>query len=130
MTAPGSALRLVPWVAAGAAALLACRGGRTDVAAQPLVGGDPRRGAQVVRAAGCGACHEIPDIGGARGEVGPSLRQFARRTYIGGQLTNTPAHLIEWIVNPHAAEPRTAMPVLGLDHAQARDVAAFLYTLE
>jgi cytochrome c2 len=130
MTTPRRRSWLVIWVAGGAAALAACRGGRTDVAAQPLVGGDAERGAEVVRAAGCGACHTIPEMDSARGEVAAPLTGFARRTYITSGLTNTPAHLIQWIVDPHAFDPRTAMPVLGLDEAQARDVAAFLYTLE
>jgi cytochrome c2 len=122
--------RWVAWVGALAGAVAACRGGRTDVAARALAGGDADRGERLVRAAGCGACHTIPDVDGARGEVGPPLTGFARRSYIGGELTNTPAHLVQWIVNPHVIEARTAMPELGLDETQARDVATFLYTLE
>ena len=30
---------------------------------------------------------------------------------------------------PQSIEPRTAMPALGLSDQQARDVAAYLYTL-
>jgi len=120
---------LVPVIAA-AAALAGCRGGRTDVVPRTMTGGDPQRGAEIVRASGCGACHTIPSMDEAQGEVGPPLAGFARRTYIGGELTNTPAHLVDWVVDPPAIEPRTAMPTLGIDRAQARDVAAFLYTLE
>jgi len=111
-------------------ALFGCRGGRTDVVARAMTGGDPARGADVVRATGCGACHLIPGMDDAQGEVGPPLTAFARRTYIAGELPNTPANLVRWVENPHAVEPKTAMPRLGLDQWQARDVAAFLYTLE
>lgn len=61
--------------------------------------------------------------------VGPPLLWFARRTFIAGELPNTPANLIRWVRNPPSVEPGTAMPVLGLDEQQARDVAAYLYTL-
>jgi cytochrome c1 len=71
----------------------------------------------------------IPGINGADGLVGPPLILFARRTYVAGELPNTPSNLIRWIQDPPAVEPRTAMPALGLSEQQARDVAAYLYTL-
>jgi cytochrome c1 len=71
----------------------------------------------------------IPGIKGADGLVGPPLILFARRTYVAGELPNTPDNLIRWIRDPPAVEPRTAMPALGLTEQQARDVAAYLYTL-
>jgi hypothetical protein len=37
--------------------------------------------------------------------------------------------LIQWIQDPQAVEPGTAMPNLGVDEAIARDTAAYLYTL-
>jgi cytochrome c1 len=36
---------------------------------------------------------------------------------------------MRWIATPHDVEPKTAMPAVGLDEKQARDVAAYLYTL-
>ena len=45
----------------------------------------------------CGACHEIPGIADANGQVGPPLTHFARRTVIAGMLPNTPANLVRWI---------------------------------
>jgi cytochrome c1 len=78
----------------------------------------------------CGACHTIPGIDGARGQVGPPLMYFSHRTFIAGELPNKPENLVRWVTSPQAVEPHTAMPNLGLTNQQARDVAAYLYTLE
>jgi cytochrome c1 len=94
---------------------------------------DDSRGRDLVIRYGCAACHELPDVharGGGGGLVGPPLTGFARRSYIGGRLPNTPENLVQWIQNPHAVDPRTAMPTLGLTEKEARDVAAYLYTLD
>src|SRR5579884_956806 len=98
--------------------------------AQAVPGGDPRRGAEAIRAYGCGACHIIPGVPGARGGVGPSLAGFARHAYIAGKLANTPDNLARWIQHPQAVEPGIAMPDLGVSDADARDIAAYLYTLQ
>ena len=92
--------------------------------------GDPKRGRQALAGFGCGACHQIPGIRGARGSVGPPLTSFARRSYIAGQLVNSPDNLISWIVDPQKVEPGTAMPNLGVVPAVTRDMAAYLYTLQ
>jgi cytochrome c1 len=55
---------------------------------------------------------------------------FSRRTYIAGELPNKPENLVRWVTSPQSVEPHTAMPNLGLTTQQARDVAAYLYTLE
>lgn len=121
-TALAAALPLLPFVAG-------CRGGRYTPAAEVVPGGSPGAGAQLIESFRCGACHMIPGIKGADGLVGPPLILFARRTYVAGELPNTPDNLIRWIRDPPAVEPRTAMPALGLTEQQARDVAAYLYTL-
>ncbi len=92
-------------------------------------GGNARRGATVIVAYGCGACHVIPGIHAANGMVGPPLMYMSRRTMIAGELPNTPENMVRWIKNPPSVEPGTAMPRLGLTDQQARDVAAYLYTL-
>lgn len=98
-------------------------------AAIALTGGDPDRGAEVIVRHGCGGCHVIPGITRADGRVGPALGDVARRVYIAGVLTNTPQSLIAFIVNPKAADPKTAMPITGITEAEARDVAAYLYAI-
>lgn len=61
--------------------------------------------------------------------VGPPLNHFARRTIVAGLLPNTPANLVRWIRYPQQVVPGNAMPDAGLDEQQARDVAAYLYSL-
>lgn len=107
--------------------LCACEGPRARWAP---AGGDAERGERVIASFGCGACHAIPGVRGAHGDVGPSLAGFARRTFIGGGIPNVPAQLVSWILDPPALAPDTAMPGLGLTEREARDAAAYLYTLD
>jgi cytochrome c2 len=111
------------------AALAACdRGGLSAEQAANLTGGGvAERGADAMQRFGCGACHAIPGIPGARGQVGPPLAGVGGRAYIAGVLTNTPDHMVRWIVNPKAVDSLTAMPTLGVTAGEARDIAAYLY---
>jgi cytochrome c len=96
--------------------------------AMALTGGDPRRGAQLMIRHGCAGCHHIPRVPNADGRVGPSLHQFAGRSYIAGALDNTPDNLVRFIQDAPALVPGTAMPRTGASAQDARDMAAFLYT--
>ena len=100
-----------------------------DVSSQDVFGGDADRGAGLMVAHGCGACHTIPGVAGARGSVGPHLSGFADRAYVAGILPNEPGGLVRWLVDPPAHSPQTAMPDLGVTEAEARDMATYLYTL-
>jgi mono/diheme cytochrome c family protein len=124
LAAPRIVLALPILAAAG------CGGGDTwrNPAAEAF--GDPAAGAAIIRQAGCGGCHTIPGIRGAKGTVGPPLDFFSRRMYIAGRITNTPENLTTWILDPPSIDPQTAMPNLQLEEAQARAVAAYLYTLK
>lgn len=114
-------------VGAGLIAAAGCGGGK---GALVDVGGNPQAGKKLIVSSGCGACHTIPGLYTARGLVGPPLSFYSRRTMIAGELPNVPDNLVRWIMNPPAIEPGTAMPDLGLSEQQARDIAAYLYTLE
>jgi cytochrome c len=92
--------------------------------------GSVERGRVTIETYGCGKCHTIPGIRGANGVVGPPLESVARRTYIGGNFPNTPATLTHWVMAPQTMKRKTAMPSLGLSEPQARDVAAYLETLQ
>ena len=98
-------------------------------AAAVLTGGSPDRGRAVIPHYGCPACHTIPGVPGANAKVGPPLAGIIGRAYVGGVLPNTPENLMRWIQNPPAVDPLTAMPNVGVTQADARDIAAYLYTL-
>ena len=104
--------------------------GRDDAPLRPVPGGNPDRGKQQIVAYGCGSCHTIPGVDRAHGLVGPPLTQFASRVYIAGEVPNNLRYLTQWISAPQSIEPGTAMPNLGVTAAQARDIAAYLYTLK
>lgn len=96
----------------------------------PVVIGNVAHGKQLVQQYGCTSCHDIPNVSGPRGMVGPPLTHVASRQYIGGRLPNTPDNLSKWLQNPQAVDPQNAMPNLGLTVDQSRDITAFLYTLK
>src|SRR5512146_1892009 len=79
-----------------------------------VAGGDPGRGRDLVEVYACGSCHVVPRVLGADAKVGPPLTGFAERAYIAGEVPNTPDNLVRWIMNPHAIEPNTAMPPMGV----------------
>jgi cytochrome c len=136
----------MPWrrgdlgLALGAAAILLGAAGaaggwqwredyRAAQQAMRLTGGDPARGQRLMRHYGCAGCHEIPGVRGADGRVGPSLDHVAGRLYIAGVLPNSAANMLRWIEDPPSQAPGTAMPRTGASGQQARDIAAYLYTL-
>ena len=123
--------RIVVMGAAVAAcyALGACSHGEADAAALTN-GGDAVRGRQLIRQYGCGACHAIPRVPGASAIVGPNLQGVASRAYIAGVKPNIPENMIQWIMDPPAVDSQTAMPNVGVSAADARDIAAYLYTLK
>lgn len=94
-----------------------------------LPGAEAGRGRTVIVERGCGACHVIPGIPGAVAWVGPPLMEWSRRGYVGGRLPNAPENLVAWLRDPQAISPGSAMPSLGLSEGEARDAAAYLYTL-
>jgi cytochrome c1 len=119
-------------LAFGVIGATACKGDNPTyaVAYSPSVpGGHPSHGPAVIEAYGCGACHTIPGVRSAQGLVGPPLLWWSRRTFIAGEVPNTPENLVRWIRFPQSIEAHTAMPTLGLSDQDARDVAAYLYTL-
>lgn len=91
-------------------------------------GGSVASGHTLISDYGCGACHVIPGVPEAIGEVGPSLTNFASRSYIAGRVPNTTEVLVRWLENPQAVDPQTAMPNLGLSSQEARHITAYLYS--
>lgn len=75
---------------------------------------------------GCPTCHVIPNVPGAVGKVGPSLKSISQRSYLAGSLPNTPQNLEQWIMHPQRYRPGTAMPEMGVTQPDAQKIAAFL----
>jgi len=109
-----------------ACALAACG----ETARRPPPPGDAQNGKLLLRQFGCGSCHEIPGVADARGRVGPPLKGIAGRVYIAGVLPTTPGNMAAFIRAPQRFAPRTKMPDLGVTAEHARDMVAYLYTLE
>ncbi|HEU5044005.1 MAG TPA: c-type cytochrome [Nocardioidaceae bacterium] len=95
-----------------------------------VTAGSPDRGAADIAHYGCGTCHTIPGIEGADALVGPPLTHWAQRSYVAGMLPNSAANLEHWIRDPQSVVPGNDMPNLGVTEQQAKDIAAYLYTLE
>jgi cytochrome c len=108
-----------------AATIVGCRHQPFAQASAPEV----RHGAAVIAGTGCGACHIVPGVQGARGRVGPSLAHIATQSVLIGTLPNTPANLLAWITAPQSVRPGDVMPDMELNDHDARDVVAYLYTL-
>jgi cytochrome c len=102
---------------------------KREEAATP-VSGDPVHGKQLIAQYGCTSCHIIPNIDGPRGEVGPSLEHVAVRQVLAGMLPNNPQNMIQYLQNPQLVGAQNVMPNLGIKPDEARDIAAYLYTLK
>jgi cytochrome c len=118
---------LVGVVTCAALILAACS---SSSETQRVTGGDPTRGRGAMLGYGCETCHTIPGITTTHATVGPPLDHFAQRRFIAGELENEPDNLVNWIMNPQAIEPGNAMPNLNVRDEAARDIAAYLYTLQ
>jgi putative membrane protein len=124
-TVPGTLLLLSTLAAASG-----CDRGYPDRDAILVVpGGEASRAPALLALHGCIGCHTIPGVDGPSAWVGPPLTAWSRRIYIAGTLPNTPDNLVTWLLDPPAVRRHTAMPRVGLTEAEARHVAAYLYTL-
>lgn len=95
-----------------------------------VLSSNPDRGRVLLRQHGCGACHIVPGVSQARGKVGPKLDRLRHSIYVAGVIPHTPQNLVSWIQDPKEIDPRTAMPDLGVNGQDARDMAAYLYSID
>lgn len=114
--------------AAGLLGLAAC----ADKAGAPraLAGADAVEGLRLIRTQGCGACHAIPGVAWPEGRTGGSLAGIGARPMIAGRLPNQPAVMAVFVRDAPSLLPDTGMPPMPLTQAEARDIAAYLYTLD
>ncbi|MBB3019704.1 cytochrome c2 [Microvirga lupini] len=126
MTYRPTLLILIPVILSG---LAACSDTQDQSARLAIAGGEPEQGRALIQAYGCGTCHTIQDVRGARGKVGPHLENYGQQHLLAGFLPNTPQNLIAWLIDPVALKPTTGMPAQGVTEAEARHMAAYLYSL-
>jgi len=94
-----------------------------------IAGADADAGLEVIQRVGCGACHVIPGVEWPQGASGPALKGFADSPMIAGRFPNRPAVLVDFMIDAPSMAPDTGMPPMPLTEEEARDVAAYLYTL-
>lgn len=91
---------------------------------------NPKAGQEAIAALECGACHVIPGVPGAWGHVGPALKGYKQNVYVAGRYPNTPEVLIRFVRDAPSMSPDTAMPAIEMTDVQARDIVAYLYSLQ
>ena len=116
--------------AGGCALLLLAGCHQVETPPHTVAGANAGRGQRVIERVGCGACHVIPGVRWPQSRVGPALEGFAQRALIAGRFPNEPEILALWVTNAPALSPATGMPPIPMSEQEARDVAAYLYTLD
>lgn len=102
----------------------------TSTPAPPPAAGNAERGKALAGQYGCNVCHAIPGVEGPAGSLGPSLAGFATRpTFSYGTARTTSESLTKYIVEPASVNPQTSMPAVGVNVADAQDIAAYLLSL-
>jgi cytochrome c oxidase subunit 2 len=77
----------------------------------------------------CAACHTVRGIE-ASGAHAPDLTHLlSRRQIAAGLLTNTPEHLLDWVIHAQQLKPGSRMPNITLAPVEAVQLLAFLATL-
>jgi cytochrome c2 len=102
----------------------------TERDAADLTHGSPKNGSELMKPYGCIACHAVPGRSGTQPRVGPPLKGFGSRMFVAGAAENTPENVVRFIMDPRSVAPKSAMPKLDVSEPDARDLAAFLYTLQ
>ena len=105
------------------------RGGIDYAQGRSMTGGDPEAGKQAIVMHDCHSCHVIPGIEGDAVTQGPELAHWAKRRKVAGEWPNTPENLENWIRHSEQLRPRTTMKLMTVNEKDARDIAAYLYSL-
>lgn len=119
-------LEEAPPAAGGAEADLAAQSPQLDGAAIDAATVDP-----LVQKGICWACHVIPGIQNATGQIGPSLAGFASRPQIAEVIPMNRENLLRWLEDPQAIKPNTGMPAAAALSAEERvRMVEYLLTLK
>ncbi|SHL23562.1 cytochrome c oxidase subunit 2 [Nitrosospira sp. Nsp11] len=78
----------------------------------------------------CAGCHTVRGTH-ASGQHAPDLTHLnSRRRLAGGLLTNTPEHVMKWVVNAQQLKPGSRMPSMVLSESEKSALALFLSKLD
>jgi putative membrane protein len=116
-------------IAAGLVAIAlttGCDGSRAT--ARRFTGGDVNAGAPRCARTDATRATRFPGVPSATATVGPPLAGLASLVYVAG-ATNPPDHLMRFIQHPRQVRAGTPMPESGVSERDARNIAAYLYTL-
>jgi len=117
-------------VSAVAVSLCGCSSGGVDFAqGEKMTGGDAEAGKHAIVIHDCSSCHVIPGIEGDVNVQGPPLSRWATRKTIAKEWPNTPANLEDWIRHSEELRPGTTMKLMSISEKDARDIAAYLFSL-
>ena len=98
-----------------------------------MTGGDPQAGREKIIVHDCHSCHEIPGVPLNPQRKGPSLKHWAGQSTIAKKLPNTPENLEDYIEHPermrHGSSVKNEMSLSSVKPADAKDIAAYLYSL-
>lgn len=104
--------------------------GGEGTATAAAASGDAANGKKLIDQYACLSCHTIPGFDGPQGSMGPTLEAFASRKVIAGGIANERRTVAAYLQNPQAVDPQNRMPPLGISEAEARDITAYLFTLQ
>jgi len=91
-------------------------------------------GAKLFTYYSCQSCHYVQGVNGASPQptvdYAPPLTHVGSRSIIAaGAISNTAAHMEQWLMNPDTIKPGVHMPNFQLSETQARDLSAYLESL-
>jgi cytochrome c len=92
-------------------------------------GGNAEAGKLAIVMHDCHSCHAIPGIESDGHVQEPSLSRWATRKTIVKEWPNSPANLENWIRHSEQLRPGTTVKLLSINEKDARDIAAYLYSL-
>lgn len=109
-----------------------------DLAKAPeLAGADLGSGRKLLETKGCGSCHAFSGVAALAASAPPPMdpKAFARAHALAPDLRaartrTTAAKLVRWLRDPKAVKPDTDMPKIDLTANEARDLAAYILTVE
>ena len=110
--------------------LAGCSNGFDYSKGRRMTGGDPIVGKRAIFKRDCTSCHVIPGFEGNTEVAGPALSHWAKHGMIEDTWPNTPENLERWIRFSETMNPETVMKLLSVNEKDAKDISAYLFSLQ